>query len=352
MTLLAVSFAAPIAARRTFRMAIVVSLASCIAYGIAMPMPFYAPMLAVMLTGAPGPPPGLKGLLGLLGIAAAILCTGLVMITLLLNYPVSAVLIIAVGLYASSVIAIKYDQAPIGVLFAIGLTMVPAAGIIDYSLGVAMIEGLLLGVAIAVICQWLVYPWLPDSPESISPRSKVTVYSARWLALRGTLIALPAVMLAFSNPSLYMAAILKSLALAQQGTEISAKRAGRELLVSTVLGGCFAMLFWFALQAAPTLWFFTLWMLLFIGYGAAKSFRAIASRFTASCWQSTLVTMLILLGPAVQDSANGKDVYQAFAVRMGVFIAVTLYAWLAITAFERLRLKLRVKHQSVVLENT
>jgi hypothetical protein len=37
--------------------------------------------------------------------------------------------------------------------------------------------------------------------------------------------------------------------------------------------------------------------------------------------------MLILLGPAFEDSASGKDVYAAFAVRMGLFVAVTLYAW-------------------------
>ena len=49
--------------------------------------------------------------------------------------------------------------------------------------------------------------------------------------------------------------------------------------------------------------------------------------------------MLILLGPAVEDSANGKDVYQAFAVRLGLFIAVTVYAWLAIVALEWLRLR-------------
>ena len=47
--------------------------------------------------------------------------------------------------------------------------------------------------------------------------------------------------------------------------------------------------------------------------------------------------MLILLGGAVQDSADGKDVYQAFAVRMSLFIAVTLYAWAAIFVLEQLR---------------
>ena len=44
-----------------------------------------------------------------------------------------------------------------------------------------------------------------------------------------------------------------------------------------------------------------------------------------------------LLGSAVQDSANGKDVYQAFVVRMGLFVAVALYAWLAVHLLEQLR---------------
>jgi hypothetical protein len=54
-----------------------------------------------------------------------------------------------------------------------------------------------------------------------------------------------------------------------------------------------------------------------------------------------VVNLLILLGPAVQDSAAGKDPYQAFAVRFTLFVAVTLYAWLAIVALESLRTRRR-----------
>jgi hypothetical protein len=45
--------------------------------------------------------------------------------------------------------------------------------------------------------------------------------------------------------------------------------------------------------------------------------------------------MIILLGQSVQDSAAGKDVYTAFAVRMGLFVAVTVYASLMLLIFER-----------------
>ena len=340
----------PISARRTCRMAIVVALATAIAYAMAMPLPHLAPILAITLASEPGPPPGLKGLIGLLVAVAATLSTGLIMIPLLLNYPFPAVLIILLGLYTTTMISIKLDQKPIGVLFAIGLTMIPAAGMVNYSLGVTVIEGLLSAVTIAIVCQWLVYPWLPENPGKIPAKNLITMDQARWLALRATLIVLPPVLLAFTNPSLYLAAILKSLALGQQGTEISAREAGRELLGSTALAGGMSILFWFALQTSPTLWFFTLWMILFTGYGAAKLYGVIAGRFTPSFWQNTLVTMLILLGPAVQDSANGKDVYQAFIMRFGLLIAVTLYAWLAIAALNWLRA--RIQHQPVLIPTT
>ena len=65
--------------------------------------------------------------------------------------------------------------------------------------------------------------------------------------------------------------------------------------------------------------------------------RSGTSRLPPSFWQNLVVTLLILLGPAVEDSANGKDVYAAFAVRMGLFIAVALYAWLAVYLLEQLR---------------
>jgi hypothetical protein len=147
----------------------------------------------------------------------------------------------------------------------------------------------------------------------------------------------PAYLLALTNPQAYLPIIMKSVSLGQQGSVVNARNAGRELLGSTFLAGCFAILFWFALKLCPSLWMFFLWMMLFGTYFAGKLYGIIASRFSASYWQNVGVTMLILLGPAVQDSAGGKDVYKAFAVRMGLFIAVTLYAWLAIYILEKLR---------------
>jgi hypothetical protein len=150
---------------------------------------------------------------------------------------------------------------------------------------------------------------------------------------------MPAYWLVLTNPGAYMAVIMKSVMLGQQSSMVDAKHAGRELLGSTFLAGVFAALFWIALKISPNLWMFFLWMLLFSLYFSCKIFGLIRSRFPASFWTNTAVTMLILLGPAVEDSANGKDVYAAFLSRMSLFVLVTFYAWAAVALLERLRLK-------------
>jgi hypothetical protein len=47
--------------------------------------------------------------------------------------------------------------------------------------------------------------------------------------------------------------------------------------------------------------------------------------------------MLILIGPAIEDSASGKGVFAASAVRAGLFVGVALYAWGTVWILERWR---------------
>lgn len=334
----------PIAARRVFRLSLTMALALAGAYGLALPLPFLAPLFALVLTAAPAPPVGPKGLFGLILLVVVTLGVGLLLIPMLLNYQVTAVLLVAVGLYFSTYLTVHQGKALVGTFLTVGFTLISAAGMLDFGLATLVIKALVLGIAVAIVCQWMVYPWFPEdqaTARATKAAAPPDILQSNWIALRAALIVLPAYLLALTNPAAYLAIIMKSISLAQQGSVVSARNAGRELLGSTFLGGCFAILFWFALKIQPTLWMFFLWMLLFGVYFAAKMFGVSASRFPASFWQNVVVTLLILLGPAVEDSANGKDVYQAFAVRMGLFVAVTLYAWLAIHLLEQLRTRRR-----------
>ncbi len=329
----------PLRSRRIFRLSLTVALALTAAYALQLPLPYLAPMVALMLTVTPAPPMGAKTLAKLFVLVMITLGMGLLLTPLLTYYPASALLIVAAGLFLSNDLSINKGQELIGVLLTVGLTMITAAGTAGSALALAVIHAMFLGIGLAVVCQWIVYPWFPEdavsagAPKGAAPNSRQSI----WMAWRATLIVMPAYLLALTNPSNYLAIIMKAVTLGQQSSTVSARSAGRELLGSTFLGGCFAGLFWCALRLFPHLWMF-FWCMALVGiYIASKIYGLISSRLPASYWVNTATTMLILLGPAVEDSAGGKDVYKAFAVRMGLFIAVTLYAWTAILALEYLR---------------
>ena len=328
----------PLAARRVYRLGLTMALSLVVAYGLPADLPFFAPLFALLLTAAPGPPLRPKALAGLILLVLLTLGIGLLMIPVLLNYPVTAVLLVAIGLYLSNYLTVNLGKNLIGVLLTMGITMISAAGTLSYALATTVVSALVTGIGIAVLCNWVVYPWFPEN-RAETPRPAPEPQPARdnWIALRATLIVMPAYLLALTNPSAYLPIIIKSVSLAQQSSMVDTRHAGRELLGSTFAGGCLAIVFWFALGLAVELWMFFLWMLLFGLLLGSRLHGLAGSRFPASFWQNAGATMIILLGSAVQDSANGKDVYQAFAVRMALFVAVTAYAWVAVAGLERLR---------------
>ena len=151
----------PIEARRIFRLSLTTALALAAAYALAVPLPFLAPLFALLLTAAPAAPMGLKGLLGLILVVLLTLGVGLLMTPMLTNYAVSAILITALGLYFSTYLTVNLGKGLVGMFLTVGFTLIPAAGTVDFFLAVTVIKALVLGIGLAIVCQWLVYPWFP-----------------------------------------------------------------------------------------------------------------------------------------------------------------------------------------------
>ena len=94
---------------------------------------------------------------------------------------------------------------------------------------------------------------------------------------------------------------------------------------------------WLGLSLLASLWMLTLWLMAAALWCGSGMFGARPTAFRPSFWSNALITALILLGPAMEDSANGKSVVQASAVRVSLFIGVSLYAWATMWALERWR---------------
>jgi hypothetical protein len=80
-----------------------------------------------------------------------------------------------------------------------------------------------------------------------------------------------------------------------------------------------------------------LWMMAAALWVGSAMTGARRSRFRSSFWSNALITALILIGPAIEDSASGKSVLAGTAVRTCLFVGVALYAWGTIVLLERWR---------------
>jgi len=307
--------------------------AMCLAasFGLGLPIPFIAPVLALLLLASVNRALPFKAGLALALIAMLTTGVGLLLIPILRYYPVSGVLLIGVCLFLVFRFGLRGGNNLIVTFLVIGLTMISSAGVAEFDLAAtvigALVKGLLLAVMVVGLSHWLFpEPANAPSPPGAPPMPAEEVSR---VALRATLIVLPAFLLALIDPASYLPIILKAVGLGQQSST-TARNAGRELVGSTLLAGVLAVLFWSALSLFVHLWMFFLWMLLFGLIIARKLYALSPTSLTPGFWLNSLITMIILLGQSVQDSIAGKDVYTAFAVRMGLFILVTLYAYLMV----------------------
>ena len=187
-----------------------------------------------------------------------------------------------------------------------GLTLISAIGTMGWAVAVLLIDSFIIGMVLATLCHSLAYVVFPEPAVAAAPVAQPAPAQNDRAAMRATLIVMPVYLLALTNPSFF------------------GSRLRLELGLELQLG----------LGIATNLWMFFLWILLFGIYFSSKLYQVIPSRYPASFWSNVAITALILLGSAVQDADSGKDVFQAFSVRMSLFVAVTVYAWGAVLVLE------------------
>ncbi len=325
--------------KAVLRLAIGLGLAVLIAYGLALPAPFVVCVLAVVLLCKPGPPiPFVKGVV-LCFVIAALLVAGVLMVPVLENYALTGIVLTGVLLYALFFAGAR-SANPLTIILVIAVTVIPVAGVADQALSTVLSVAFGVGLGTGVLVSGVSHAFFPDAPAPTSIQAApatVSPETASWSALQATLVVMPVFVLALTNPAFYLAAIIKTVTLGQQAGSTSAGSAGRELVGSTLMGAWMATLAWLGLSLRPNLWMLILWMVAAALWAGAKLFGIRPTSFTPSFWSNALVTMLILLGPAIEDAAVGKDVFSASATRVALFVGVALYAWATVWALERWR---------------
>ena len=325
--------------KAVLRLSVGLGLSVLIAYGLAVRMPFVVCVMAVLLLCKPGPPiPFLKGVV-IAVVIAVLLVAGVLMVPVLEHYRVAGVVLTGALLYAVFFAGAR-SASPLTVILVIAFTIIPVAGVADQALTTALSQAFGLGLLIGVLVGGVSHALFPDAPgpaKIAAAPANVSSETANWKALQATLVVMPVFVLALTNPALYLAAIMKTVTMGQQASSTNARAAGVELVGSTLMGAWMAAVVWFGLSMRPNLWMLTLWLVAAALWAGARLFRIKPTSVSPSFWANALVTMLILLGPAIEDAAVGKDVYSASFTRVSLFIAVALYAWATVWALERWR---------------
>jgi hypothetical protein len=323
--------------KAVLRLTVGLGLAVLIAYGLALPIPFVVCVMSVLVLCKPGPPiPLVKGAVIAL-VFAALVAAGVLMVPLLENYALSGILLTAALLYGVFYLGLRSGN-PLTMVLVISFALIPVAGVADQAivgmLGVTLAVGILTGTVVSALSN----AFFPDPAAPAAKRpTPPSREAAGWIALRSTLIVMPVFVLALTDPSFYLAAIMKTVTLSQQAGELDARSAGRELVGSTLMGALVATAVWLGLSLLPNLWMLMLWMMAAALWTGSGIFGVRTTGLRPSFWSNALITMLILVGPAIEDSASGKGVFEASAVRVGLFVGVALYAWATVWVLERWR---------------
>ncbi|WNC92637.1 DUF2955 domain-containing protein [Paraburkholderia sp. FT54] len=322
--------------RRALRVATGTALCLAVSFALDLPIPVVAPVFAVFLLATQNRPLSFKAGIAFALVVALTTGSGLLLVPLLRHYAFAGVMITGLMLFLAFRYGLRGGNNLVATFLVAGLTMISAAGTADFQLAVTVVGALVKGLVLAVVVSALVHRLFPEPMSArLQPAAPVMANElAVRVALRAALVVMPVYLLAMTDPASYMPIIMKSVSLGRQSCTTTARSAARDLIGSTLLGGLLAVAFWFALRLFVDLWMFFLWMLLFGLVVGRKLYRISPTRYSPGFWLNSLVTTIILLGQSVQDSVAGKDVYSAFAVRMGLFLAVTAYACVMLLIFE------------------
>jgi hypothetical protein len=193
----------------------------------------------------------------------------------------------------------------------------------------------------AFLFVWLAFALFPDSqagPQPERPAPPVPpIAVARRSALRSLAIVVPVLLwlLFSSDTSSYAIVVLKVATMGQQSELEDTRNAASDLLLSTLVGGIAGVIVWNVLQIWPNLVIYSLMFLLCGLIMGPKIFAGAGLAERGSMWSYGLLTMMVIIAPAVMDTAGGDAAGARFSDRIVMFALATLYAVVAVYAFDR-----------------
>jgi len=309
---------------RIIRFTLGVTLAVALAYGINWPLSFLLPILTSFMLSLPLPMPSLQaGLRNMLHTLIAF-GAGLIFSLFFLQFPLVYIVMLGLVLFHIYYYLNRGGSLWLALMSIVAILLLSMLGNTHEGLATGISLGFIGTGWLTIIMVWLSYLLVPDPQATSFPQAPgfQPGYSrpAAEAALKSTIVILPLASLFFMFDLTSYMLVMIFAALFILKPDLSAGReAGMNSLISTLLGGVCAWLFYSLIVAVPEYPFYVALMFLTALYFGSNIF---SGKPMAKYYGSALIALLILVNSSMGEDASFTE---AFIMRIILITSAVVY---------------------------
>ena len=309
---------------RVIRLALGVSLSVALAYGIEWPLAFLLPVLTAVFLSLPLPMPSLAG--GLRNMLHSLLAfgIGLVFSLFFINFPLAYLLMLGLVLFHLYYYLNRGGSFWFTLMSMIAILLLPMLANTAEGLATGLALGFIGTSWLTMIMVWIAHLLVPDPIHGkLPPRPGFQPgYSAMAAktALKSTVVVFPlaSLFIIFDLMDFLLVMIFSAIFILKP--ELSkGKEAGTNSLISTILGGLIAWVFYWLIVAVPQYHFFIVLMFFTTLVFAMNIF---SGKPRAKYYGSALSALLVLINGSMAADAEFSAL---FMQRIALIVLAVIY---------------------------
>ncbi|MEH6452927.1 MAG: DUF2955 domain-containing protein [Psychromonas sp.] len=291
---------------RQLRFAFGVTISAGFAYGINWPLAFLLPILTSMLLALPLPKPSLAVSINNMLNTLKAFALGLLFSLFFLQYPAAYLLMLGLVLFHLYYYMNRGGSFWLTLMSILAILILPMMANSHEGLAIGFSAGFVYSSWLTIFMIWLMHFLFPDPQATAFPEMKklASGYNkvAAQLALKSTLVSFPiaAIFITYGLTDYMLVMIFSALFILKP--ELSAgKEAGKNSLISTLLGGFYAWFFYWLIVAVPVFHFYLLLLLLTGLFFARYIF---SQKPIAKYYSSAFIAMLVVVNSSMGAGAD------------------------------------------------
>jgi len=318
---------------RVLRFSFGVTLSAALAYAINWPLSFLLPVLVSFVLSLPLPVMSLS--MGFRNMKQTLLAFGLGLLysLLFLKFPFIFLILLGLVMFHLYYYLNRGGSLWFTLMSFIAVLMLSMMGNTSEGLSVGISLGFISTAWLTIFMVWTSYHLIPDPEYAVFHKDPgfQPVYSkvAAETALKSTLVILPLASLFFIFNLLDLMLVMIFAALFILKPELSeGKAAGIKSLVSTLLGGMYAWVFYWLIVAVPEFYFYVmLTFLTTLVFGR----NIFSGHENSKYYGSALIALFILINGSMGEGANFSEL---LVIRVALITLSVLYISFALRLLE------------------